>query len=84
MYSLEIMPKAEDDLARLDISIVRSLRTKLNWLCENCETLQHEALQGMDRGKFRWRVRDYRIIYSLDRQARIVVVHRIGHRSSIY
>ena len=84
MYSLEIMPRAEDDLARLDISIARSLRTKLNWLCENCETLQHEALQGTDKGKFRWRVRDYRIIYSLNKGEQVLVVHRIGHRSSVY
>ena len=84
MYSLEITPKAEDDLARLDISIARSLRTKLDWLCENCETLQHEALKGADRQKYRWRARDYRIIYSLDRREQVFIVHRIGHRSSVY
>lgn len=84
MYSLEIMPKAEDGLARLDISIARRLRAKLIWLCENCETLPHEALQGADKGKFRWRVQDYRIIYSLNRREQVLVVHRIGHRSSIY
>ena len=84
MYSLEVMPNAEDDLARLDVSIARSLRAKLDWICENCETLQHEALKGKDRGKFRWRMRDYRIIYSLNRHEQILVVYRIGHRSSVY
>ena len=84
MYDLEIMPKAENDLARLDISIAHSFRIKLDWLCENCETLQHEALQGTDKGKFRWRVRDYLIIYSLNKRAQVLVVHWIGHRSSVY
>ena len=34
MYRLEFMPKAEDALARLDISIVRRIRIKLDRLCE--------------------------------------------------
>ncbi len=84
MYNLEITPKAEDDLARLDASIARSLRTKLDWLCENCQTLRHEALQGADKRKFRWRVQNYRIIYSLNRRRQVLVVHRIGHRSNVY
>ena len=35
-------------------------------------------------GLWRYRVRDYRIICELNMQRRIVVVHAIGHRSTVY
>ena len=84
MYRLEFMPKAENALARLDISIVRRIRIKLDRLCENCDTWPHKALKGRDRGKFRLRMQNYRIVYTFNRQKKELVVHRIGHRSSVY
>ena len=84
MYRLEFTPKAEDALARLDISIARRVRRKLDQLCENCDTWPHKALKGRDRGKFSLRMQDYRIIYTFNQQKREVVVHRIGHRSNVY
>jgi mRNA interferase RelE/StbE len=35
-------------------------------------------------GLWRYRVRDYRIICELDVKRSIVIVHAIGHRSTIY
>ena len=84
MYRLEFTQKAENDLARLDISIARRVRRKLDQLCENCDTRPHKALKGRDKGKFSLRMQDYRIIYSLNRENRKVVVYRIGHRSNVY
>ena len=85
MYHLEIMPKAETDLARLDATIEQRVLDKLMALCENCDTHRHEALRGPHRGKFRLRVADaYRVIYTFDRHTRKIVVHEVGHRSSVY
>ena len=85
MYRLEIMPKTEADFARLDATIEQRILDKLKALCENCDTYRHEALRGRHRGKFRLRAaNDYRIIYTFNRQTREIVVHEVGHRSSIY
>lgn len=85
MYRLEIMPKAEADFAHLDATIEQRILDKLRSLCENCDTHRHEALRGAHRGKFRLRVADaYRVIYTFDRRTREIVVHEIGHRSSVY
>ncbi|MXV77910.1 type II toxin-antitoxin system RelE/ParE family toxin [Candidatus Poribacteria bacterium] len=84
MYHLEFIQKAEDTLARLDISIARRIRRKLEQLCEHCDTYPHKALKGKDRGKFSLRMQNYRIIYTFNRQKREVTVHRIGHRSNVY
>ncbi|RKU09201.1 type II toxin-antitoxin system mRNA interferase toxin, RelE/StbE family [Candidatus Poribacteria bacterium] len=85
MYRLEIMPKAETALARLDATIEQRVLDKLRALCENCDTHRHEALRDPHRGKFRLRVAGaYRVIYIFNRQTRTVVVHDVGHRSSVY
>lgn len=85
MYNLEIMPKAEADFARLDATIEQRILNKLRSLCENCDTHRHEALRGPHRGKFRLRVAGaYRVLYTFNRQTRTIVVHEVGHRSSVY
>ena len=85
MYDLEIMTKAEADFARLDATIEQRILDKLRVLCENCDTHRHEALRGPHRGKFRLRVAGaYRVIYTFNRQTRTIVVHEVGHRSSVY
>ena len=85
MYRLEIMPKAEADFARLDATIEQRILDKLRSLCENCDTHRHEALRVPYRGKFRLRAaNDYRVIYTFNRQTRKIIVHEVGHRSSVY
>ena len=85
MYRLEIMPNAEADFSRLDAAIKQRILDKLKVLCENCDTHRHEALRGPHRGKFRLRAAGaYRVIYTFNRQTRKIVVHEVGHRSSVY
>lgn len=47
--------------------------------------LQHsKGLKGNLKGLFRLRVGDYRIVFSIDNQANLVLILKIGHRSEIY
>ena len=85
MYRLEIMPKAESDFARLDATIKQRILDKLKALCRNCDGWSHKALRGRHRGKFSLRAaNDYRAIYTFNRRTRVVTVHEVGHRSSVY
>lgn len=84
MYRLRIMPKAENGLAQLDATIVPRVRKKMDRLCEAGPMGRHKALKGKDRGKFSVPVGDYRIVYSFDTREQVLIVHRIGHRSSVY
>ncbi|MDE0014404.1 MAG: type II toxin-antitoxin system RelE/ParE family toxin [Candidatus Poribacteria bacterium] len=85
MYRLEIRPKAEADFTRLDATVEQRILDKLKALCENCDTHRHEALRGRHRGKFRLRAAGaYRIIYTFNRRTREIIVHEVGHRSSVY
>ena len=85
MYALELEPRAESDLKRLDATIRKRIFQSLADLCETCETRPHHALRGPHRGKFRIVVaRVYRVIYTFDKSTREVTVHRIRHRSRAY
>jgi len=85
MYTLTFRARARSNLRHLDATIQARILNKLESLCENCDTHRHEALRGPHRGKFRLRVAGaYRVIYTFNRQTRTIVVHDVGHRSSVY
>ncbi|MDE0467291.1 MAG: type II toxin-antitoxin system RelE/ParE family toxin [Candidatus Poribacteria bacterium] len=85
MYTLEFRARARSNLRRLDVTIRTRILNKLERLCENCDTHRHEALRDPHRGKFRLRIADaYRVIYTFNRHTREIIVHEVGHRSSVY
>lgn len=85
MYTLIISADARSDLLRLHPAIRTRVQSKLTQLQETCDDRPHKALQGIHKGKFSLRVaKDYRIIYTFNRQTREITVFRIGHRSKIY
>ena len=85
-YSVEITPKAEKLLDKLD----NSVRTRMKkWIGENlegCENprLHGKALQGNLSGNWRYRVGDYRIIAKIEDDKILITVVDINHRRQIY
>jgi mRNA interferase RelE/StbE len=85
IYSVEFTDEAEKDLARIDKNTAQRILNKLRWLAENFDMIKPERLKGeMWKDKFKLRVGDYRVIYSVDFEKKIITVHLIGHRSEIY
>ena len=85
MYALELEPRAESDLERLDAPIRKRVFHSLDGLSKTCDTRPHQALRGPHRGKFRLVVaRVYRVIYTFNKSTREVTVHRIRLRSRAY
>ena len=72
-YTLVFTEDAAADLARLDKAVAARIVSKLEWLAQNAETVQHVALTGDWSGYYRLRVGDYRAIYTLDREGRLIV-----------
>jgi mRNA interferase RelE/StbE len=58
------------------------IKAKLEILAENPEKLKNEIkpLKGQYSGKFRLRVRNYRVIYQKRDEVLIILIVRIGHR----
>ena len=84
MYSVRILKAAVDDLQRLDRAVARRIVRRLQWLAENLDSIKPVPLTGELSGLYRLREGDYRIIYEILHEERLILVHCIGHRREIY
>ena len=83
-YQVKLMPKAVDDLSRLDKVIAQRILTKVRWLSENFDNLTPEVLIGEWKGLFKLRVGSYRVVYAVNQEDQVIIVHLVGHRRDIY
>ena len=84
MYSLEFVPEASDDLARLDKATAQRILDKLRWLADHFDEITPEPLGAEWKGLFKLRVGPYRALYSADRGGRWLTVHLVKHRREVY
>ena len=83
-YQVEFFDEAEADLAELDTLVKRRVVRKIKWLSGNLESIVPEALSGEFKGKYKLRVGHYRVIYSVNSNQKLILIHLIGHRREIY
>ena len=79
-YEVRYHPTLRKVLARLDAAIHRRILEAIDTLKEN--PYRGKKLQGVDVGRWRLRVGDYRIRYDIAEEA--VFILRIGHRRDVY
>ena len=86
MYSLNFLNSAKKEFKKLDKIAQKTIKEKLLLLIENPEILKNniKALKGEYRGKFRLRVKQYRIIFQVKDEELIIIVVRVGHRKEVY
>ena len=86
MYSIEFLPAAKKELKRLDPVVRKQIQEKIILLAEDPARLRNniKALKGEFAGKFRLRVRNYRVIFQIVEERVVIIIVRIGHRSEIY
>jgi mRNA interferase RelE/StbE len=85
MYEVLLTREALRTYRRVD----RPLLQKLNRCIQNLASNPHshpniKQLKGVLRGRFRYRVGDWRVVYQIDESEKRVTVLVIGHRSSAY
>ena len=83
MYTLLIKPSAERDLRRLPEAIFRRINESLLALRDNPRPGGTVKLSANLKG-WRLRVGDYRILYQINDDARMVTIVRIRHRRDVY
>jgi mRNA interferase RelE/StbE len=84
MYRVRLLDTASKDLAKLDKPVARRIVDRVHRLAENLTDTDLEALTGHFEGLFKLRVGDYRIVYELIHDERLIMIHAIGHRREIY
>ena len=84
-YKLELSNRAERILTRM-AQKAPALYTRLAQALDDLEgdPFQGKALKGELKGRYSYRVGDYRILYVVHRHHLLVVVIDIGHRRDIY
>jgi len=81
-YTLLIVRAAEKELDRLPESIHTRLSSRILSLEDDPMPKGCQKLSG--RQQYRVRVGDYRIVYTIDDDARTVKVVAVGHRGEVY
>ncbi|MHB8500118.1 MAG: type II toxin-antitoxin system RelE family toxin [Candidatus Acidiferrales bacterium] len=81
-YALQILPRAEKQLSRLNSPHYESVKARVSGLREQPRPAGSRKLRGHEA----WRIRagDYRVIYTIDDSTKLVTVVKIGHRSEAY
>jgi mRNA interferase RelE/StbE len=83
-YAIGFKHAAVDQLRHLDRPVVERILIKLLWMARNVEMIPHDALTGQWSGFYRIRVGDYRVIYRLEHDERLIIIDALGHRREIY
>ena len=87
VWAIEFDEAAKKELAKLDRQVARRL---LDFLKQRVISLKDprsvgQALKGSKLGEFwKYRVRDFRIIASIQDQKMIILILRVGNRREIY
>jgi mRNA interferase RelE/StbE len=82
-YSLEIKPSAQKELDALDQGPFTRIDRKVLALAANPRPAGCKKLRGY---KDQWRIRvgDWRVLYIIDDDAKLISVTRIAHRREVY
>lgn len=83
-YRVLVEEAAQRDLRRLDPVVARRVRQRLLELEQNPRPPGVRKLRDVHPPGYRVRVGDWRILYSVDDQAKEVRVYRIKHRARAY
>jgi mRNA interferase RelE/StbE len=85
MASFKVVPKPslEKDLRSLPKSIIVRVMKQIEELATDPLPRKAIKLEGGE-DLYRVRVGDYRIVYGLDRAARLLTIHYVRHRRDVY
>jgi mRNA interferase RelE/StbE len=82
-YRILLKPSVEKDLRSLPKGTVNRLINRIEALAMDPLPRQSVKLTGAEH-LYRIRAGDYRVIYAVDHQTRLVTVHYVRHRKEAY
>jgi mRNA interferase RelE/StbE len=82
IYTVLILRRAQKELAQLPTESYERVRDAIRALAQDPRPQRCLKLTG--REGWRIRVGDYRVVYEIDDQQRIVNILHVGHRREVY
>ena len=83
-YFLLVSKQALKELEKLPQKSNRKISTSIDALSENPRPDGCKKLKGEKDILWRIRVGDYRVIYSIEDEIKIVQIRKVGHRKDVY
>lgn len=84
MYKITISQSALKELHSLQKQAVKKIERAINSLAGNPRPAGVKKLKGNNEDLYRIRSGDYRVVYSIEDEIRVVDIRKIGHRKDIY
>jgi len=76
--------RARNELKSITHKLALNIEDKIiTYLAQSPKELGR-PLTGNHKGLYRYRYGDYRILYEIDAENNLIIINRVGHRSSIY
>ncbi len=82
-YEIQWKHSAEKELRGIDRQYIPRLLEAVESLSNNPFPSQHRKLHGSE-SSFRIRIGDYRVIYQVDLEKKIIVIYHVRHRKDAY
>jgi len=82
-YEVRMTHSAERELNDLPKPIVPVLWEKIKTLASEPKPKRSKKLKGAEKA-YRLRIRDYRVIYTVDDEEKLVIVTAVRHRKEAY
>ncbi len=79
-YKIEWDKKAVKELEKLPNNIINNILSRVSVLKEDPF---HKKLIGSD-SSYRLRVSDYRVIYEVITDEKLIIIYRVRHRKNVY
>ena len=83
-YRVTYLPTVLNDLRATEQPMAQRLLDKTKWLASNVGNLSHNPLHPDLPGMIQYAVDNWRILYSIDREDHVVVIHRVCTRGELY
>ena len=82
-YEIVVSKSAEKELCKLPIHVNNRIIVSILRLEEDPRPVDSTKLRG---GSKNWRIRigDYRVVYAIDDELKVVDIRKVGHRKDIY
>ena len=84
MYQIIFKQSANKELMQISKLAISKVITAIGGLAFNPKPVGIKKLKNSSEDLYRIRVGDYRIIYAIEDEIRIINIRKIGHRKDIY
>jgi mRNA interferase RelE/StbE len=75
---------AVNDLKTITHKVALKIEAKINNYLSQAPKKLGKPLVGKYKGLYRYRYSDYRVIYEIDMENKLIIINKIGYRSEIY